>query len=52
MNTQIFDNIFTKNNSETIELVAAELQSKAYNLIQQRKSEVAKNIFNQDVSEE
>lgn len=52
MSTEIFDSIFTKNNAQTIELVGDVLQSKAYDLIQQRKVEVAKNMFNQEVSEE
>ena len=52
MSTEIFDSIFSKNNAQTIELVGDVLQSKAYDLIQQRKVEVAQNIFNQEVSEE
>lgn len=52
MSTEIFDSIFTKNNAQTIELVGDVLQSKAYDLIQQRKVEVAQNMFNQEVSEE
>jgi hypothetical protein len=52
MSTEIFDSIFSKNNAQTIDLVGDVLQSKAYDLIQQRKVEVAQNIFNQEVSEE
>lgn len=52
MSTEIFDSIFSKNNAQTIELVGDVLQSKAYDLIQQRKVEVAKSMFNQEVSEE
>jgi hypothetical protein len=52
MTTEIFDSIFAKNNAYTIELVGDALQSKAYELIQQRKVEVAQNMFNQAVSEE
>lgn len=52
MSTEIFDSIFTKNNAQTIELVGDVLQSKAYDLIQQRKIDVAKNIFNQTEEEE
>jgi hypothetical protein len=52
MSTEIFDSIFTKNNAQTIELVGDVLQSKAYDLIQQRKVDVAANIFNQTEEEE
>lgn len=52
MSTEIFDSIFAKNNAQTIELVNDVLQSKAFDAIQQRKVEVAQNIFNQEVSEE
>jgi hypothetical protein len=52
MSTEIFDSIFTKNNAQTIELVGDVLQSKAYDLIQQRKIDVAATIFNQTEEEE
>ena len=52
MSTEIFDSIFTKNNAQTIELVGDVLQSKAYDLIQQRKIDVASNMFNQTEEEE
>jgi len=52
MSTEIFDSIFAKNNAQTIELVSDALQSKAFDAIQQRKVEVAQNIFNQEVSED
>jgi hypothetical protein len=52
MSTEIFDSIFAKNNAQTVELVNDILQSKAYDAIQQRKIDVAKNIFNQTEEEE
>jgi hypothetical protein len=52
MTTEIFDSIFAKDNAHTIDLVNSALQSKAFDLIQQRKVEVAQNIFNQEVSED
>jgi hypothetical protein len=52
MSTEIFDSIFAKNNAQTIDLVGDVLQTKAYDLIQLRKVDVAKNMFNQEVSEE
>ena len=52
MSTEIFDSIFAKNNSQTIELVNDILQSKAYDAIQQRKIDVAKSMFNQPEEEE
>jgi len=52
MSTEIFDSIFAKNNAQTIELVGDVLQSKAYDLIQQRKIDVAGTIFNQTEEEE
>mgnify|MGYP000905979234 CR=1 FL=1 len=52
MSTEIFDSIFAKNNAQTVELVADVLQSKAYDAIQQRKIEVAANMFNQTEEEE
>jgi hypothetical protein len=52
MSTEIFDSIFTKNNAQTIELVGDVLQSKAYDLIQQRKVDVAQSLFNEPVEQE
>jgi hypothetical protein len=52
MSTEIFDSLFTGNKSQTLDLVNGALQNKAYELIQQRKVEVAQNLFNQEVSEE
>jgi hypothetical protein len=52
MSTKIFDSLFAKNNAEAIEFANDALQSKAYELIQQRKITVAQNLFNQEVSEE
>lgn len=52
MSTQIFDTIFAKNNAQTIELVNDALQLKAFELIQQRKVDVAQSMFNQEVTEE
>lgn len=52
MSTEIFDSIFTKNNAQTIELVNDILQAKAYDAIQQRKIDVAANMFNQPEEEE
>jgi len=52
MSTEIFDSIFAKNNAYTVELVADTLQSKAYDLIQQRKVDVGQNMFNQEEPEE
>jgi hypothetical protein len=50
MSTEIFDSIFAKNNAHTIELVGDALQSKAFDLIQQKKVEVAQNMFDQEVT--
>jgi hypothetical protein len=52
MSTEIFDSLFAKNNAEAIEFANDALHNKAYELIQQRKVEVAQNLFNQEVSEE
>lgn len=52
MSTEIFDSLFTGNKAQAIDLVNSALQSKAYDLIQQRKIAVAQNLFNQEVSEE
>jgi hypothetical protein len=52
MTTEIFDSIFAKNNAYTIDLVNDVLQTKAFDLIQQRKVDVAQTLFNQAVSEE
>lgn len=43
---EIFDSIFAKNNAHAMDLINDLLQQKAYNLIQQRKDEVAQNYFN------
>lgn len=52
MSTEIFDSLFAGNNAQAIDIVNNTLQSKAYELIQQRKIAVAQNLFNQEVSEE
>jgi hypothetical protein len=50
--TEIFDNIFAKNNATAMELVGDAIQQRAYELIQQRKVELGQTLFNQAVSED
>ena len=52
MSTEIFDSIFTKNNAQTIEVVNDILKSKAHDIIQHKKIDVAAQMFNQPEEEE
>ena len=52
MSEEIFDSIFTIDNANTLNLANDILQSKAFELIQQRKYDVAQNIFTQVGEEE